>query len=146
MIKRIIIFIFALFSILYSNDLNMNAKFSNKIINKNKENYLILSFISKNKIYLNFYPLLIIKIEKQDWLKFPKDELKANDLDIDIFEFGNNKYINIKKPIKIPFELKKKYKKGKYFLILTVKGFYTIPDENITINFSKKKKIIYYIK
>jgi hypothetical protein len=145
-LKKICLIVFLFSSFVYSENLTIKAKLSNTKINKSKENYLIISFIPENKVFLNFYPLLKIEIEEKSYLKFPKDKLKANDLDVEVFEKGNNKFINMKTPIKIPFELDKEYKKGKYKLVFSIEGFYTIQQEKITIKFFSKKEIYYYIK
>ncbi len=145
-LKRIYLIISLLSTFLYAESLTIKVKLSNAQINKTKENYLIISFIPEDNVFLNFYPLLKIEIEENRYLKFPKDKLKANDLDVEVFGMGNNKFINIKTPIKIPFELGKKYKRGKYILVFTIEGFYTRLNDKITIKFFSKQEVPYYIK
>jgi len=130
---------------LISKDLKIDLFLSKNRLKANNNYNLMVEFSHNKNILVNLYPLIKIKILDSPYLKFPKDELEANDLEIKTIEQNNKKYINSEEKIEVPFEVFKDSERGRYILKLYLEGFYTDKNNNISIKFSKEFELNYKI-
>ncbi len=128
---------FCTFSLKAENNENINIliSFSTNRLKRGEPNKLIIKFKLNSGYYLNYYPLLSIQLKEYPGLNFSKDSFKMNEIDVELLNIGKKKYVNTNRPIVIPFEVLKDFKRGKYVLKIVFEGFITNINEKYAIKF-----------
>jgi hypothetical protein len=107
---------------------------------------VILKFSLKEGVSINSQPSFIIEFSPGEELVFPKNFYTASDLNIETNEDSGKEYLNLKKPIEIPFTVSLKAKRGVHILEGKVKYFAHPKNEGWCLKSASKFSATYYTR
>lgn len=85
------------------NCLKVDASVSPRWLSRGEEGKIVLKIRLAEGITINPQPSFIIECDPSDELIFPKNFFTASDLEIEIKEDTGEEYLDLEKPIEIPF-------------------------------------------
>ncbi|MFQ6109097.1 MAG: hypothetical protein ACE5L7_06045 [Candidatus Aminicenantales bacterium] len=111
------------------DSLKVKASISPKRLSRGQEGKVTLRLSLKKGIYISPHPSFVIEFDPSEELNFPKNFFTASDLEIETFEEDGEEYLNLEKPMEIPFSVKLEAKRGYHVLKGKVKYFASCPKE-----------------
>lgn len=126
--------------------LKINASVSPNRLSRGQEGKVVIEFVLDEGITVNAQPSFTIEIEPSEELVFPKNFFNASDLRIEICEDGEDEYLNLKKPIEIPFTVSLDAKQGRHPLEGKVKYFACSKEEAWCLKSTAKFSVSYFIR
>jgi len=103
--------------------LSVESSISPLRLSRGEEGKVILKFSLKEGTEITPQPSFIIEFVPNEELVFPKNFFTASDLDIEVLTEKGKEYLNLNKPIEIPFTVSLKAKRGIHRLEGKVKYF-----------------------
>ncbi len=92
-------------------------------LSRGEEGKVILKVSLNRGVVISPLPALTIEFSPGEELTFPKNFFTSSDLNIEVLEENGQEYLNLKKPIEIPFTVDLKAKRGIHVLKGKVKYF-----------------------
>lgn len=128
--RRVILFallfhsIIFYFSTSFSDDLlNVEASIVPRKISRGEEGAIILKLSLEPGTIISPHPDFVIEFKPIEELVFPKNFFTASDLEINILEKDGEESLDFAAPLKIPFTVSLKAKKGSHILEGKIKYF-----------------------
>lgn len=90
---------------------------------RGQEGQVVIKIILREGVSISPYPDFLIEFEPRPELIFPKNFFTATDLEIEVVEEEEEKSLDFKKPLRIPFTVNPEAKKGSYILEGRIKYF-----------------------
>jgi hypothetical protein len=115
-------------------------------LSRGEEGKVILKIRVSKGIAISPQPALTIEFSPGDELVFPKNFFTSSDLNIDVLEENGQEYLNLKKPVEIPFTVSPKAKRGIHILEGKVKYFARSTKEGWCLKRSSKFSATYYTR
>jgi len=94
--------------------LKVNASITPRWLSRGQEGKVVLKIKLSDGITIKPQPSFIIECNPSDELIFPKNFFTASDLEIEIIEETGKEYLNIEKPVEIPFTVSLDAKRGNH--------------------------------
>jgi len=111
-----------------------------------QEGKVILKIDIKKGMAISSQPTFVIEFSPCDALVFPKNFFTASDLGIEILENKGLEYLNLQKPIEIPFTVNTDAQRGKHSLEGKIKFFARSLDENWCLKTFSKFSASFYTR
>ena len=96
--------------------LRVEASIRPKSLARGEEGRVVLRVITQTGITLSPHPALTIEFTPCPELLFPKNFYTNSDLAIEVVEEGTARYLNMSKPLEIPFTVSPSAKRGSHIL------------------------------
>jgi hypothetical protein len=127
-LKKVAIFLalcftFSLYAVEEGKPLKIRGSIMPQRLLRSQEGKVVLRISVKKGITVSPQPSFIIEFSPCEGLIFPKNFFTASDLGIEILEEKGHQYLNLKKPIEIPFTVSNIAKKGRHTLRGKIKYF-----------------------
>ena len=103
--------------------LKVNASISPRYLSRGQEGKVVLKIRLAEGITINPQPSFIIECDPSIELIFPKNFFTASDLEIEIKDENGEEYLNLEKPIEIPFTVSLEAKRGNHSFAGRIKYF-----------------------
>ena len=103
--------------------LKIEASVVPRRLSRGEEGTVLLKLSLEEGITVSPHPDFIIEFKPCEELVFPKNFFTASDLEIDALEAAGEGYLNLQKPIKVPFTVSLEAKKGSHILEGKIKYF-----------------------
>lgn len=103
--------------------LRIEAGIRPKSLSRGEEGRVILKVITQEGITLSPHPAFTIEFSPCPELLFPKGFYTNSDLAIEVGEDAGDRYLNMSKPIEIPFTVNPSAKRGSHILEGRIKYF-----------------------
>jgi hypothetical protein len=103
--------------------LRIEAGIRPKSLSRGEEGRVVLRVITQEGITLSPHPAFTIEFSSCPELLFPKSFYTNSDLAIEIVEDAGDRYLNMSKPIEIPFTVNPSAKRGSHILEGRIKYF-----------------------
>ena len=103
--------------------LKVSALISPRYLSRGQEGKVVLKITLAEGITINPLPSFIIECDPSYELIFPKNFFTASDLEIEIKEKNGEEYLNLEKPIEIPFTVRLEAKRGNHSFAGRIKYF-----------------------
>ena len=103
--------------------LKIKSSISPTRLSRAQEGKVVLELAIEKEITISPQPSFTIEFSPCDALIFPKNFFTASDLEIETLEEKGHEYLNLKKPIEIPFTVSTEAKRGSHILQGTIKYF-----------------------
>ena len=113
---------------------------------RGEEGRVILKISVKQGFSISPQPSLIIEFGPGEELVFPKNFFTASDLNIEVLEENGEEYLNLKKPVAIPFTVSPKAKRGLHALEGKVKYFARSKKDGWCLKRSARFSATYYTR
>jgi len=111
------IFCFTLFLSAQEDDiLKIETSVSPKDLTRNQEGKVILKLILQEGLTVNPQPSFTIEFSPVEGIIFKKNKFTDSDLNIEILEEMGEEYLNLKKPLEIPFAVSPHAAEGSHLL------------------------------
>lgn len=94
--------------------LKVDALISPRYLSRGQEGKVVLKITLVEGITINPQPSFIIECDPSYELIFPKNFFTASDLEIEIKEENGEEYLNLEKPIEIPFTVSLEANRGNH--------------------------------
>ena len=120
----IVCFALALFSLAQEEKpLKIKSSISPARLARAQEGKVVLELVVEKGVAISPHPSFIIEFSSCEELVFPKNFFTASDLEIETSEENGHEYLNLKKPIEIPFTVNTEAKRGRHTLQGKIKYF-----------------------
>lgn len=103
--------------------LKIKSSISPARLSKAQEGKVVLELVVEKGITISPQPSFIIEFSPSEELVFPKNFFTASDLEIETIEKNGQEYLDLKKPIEIPFTVSTEAKQGRHALQGKIKYF-----------------------
>lgn len=103
--------------------LKVDASINPRWLSRGQEGKVVLKIKLSEGITINPHPSFIIECNPSNELIFPKDFFTASDLEIEIKEEEGDEYLNLDKPIEIPFTVSLEAARGNHSFAGRIKYF-----------------------
>lgn len=103
--------------------LKANASISPRYLSRGQEGKVVLKITVTEGITINPQPSFIIECDPSKELIFPKNFFTASDLEIEIKEENGVEFLDLKKPVEIPFTVSLDAKRGNHSFAGRIKYF-----------------------
>jgi hypothetical protein len=103
--------------------LKVDALVSPRYLSRGQEGKVVLKITLAEGITINPQPSFIIECDPSYELIFPKNFFTSSDLEIEIKEENGEEYLNLEKPIEIPFTVSLEAKRGNHSFSGRIKYF-----------------------
>lgn len=103
--------------------LKVDATISPRWLLRGQEGKVVLKIKLSEGITINPQPSFIIECDPSDELIFPKNFFTASDLEIEIKEEMGEEYLDLEKPVEIPFTVSLDAKRGNHSFSGKIKYF-----------------------
>lgn len=103
--------------------LRVEAAVRPKSLARGQEGKVVLRVLAGPGIALSPHPSFTIEFSPCPELVFPKGFYTHSDLDIEVLEEGGGKFLNLARPLEIPFSVNPQAKRGSHILQGRVKYF-----------------------
>lgn len=113
---------------------------------RGEEGQVVLKMSVKKGFSISPLPALIIEFDNGEDLVFPKNFFTASDLNIEVLEENGEEFLNLNKPILIPFTVSPKAKRGIHALAGRVKYFARSRKEGWCLKRSSRFSATYYTR
>lgn len=141
-----IVFPFAIFLFSQEDLLKVECSMNPLRLSRGEEGKVVLKITIAKGIEISPQPALIIEFGPGEELVFPKNFFTASDLNIEVLEENGQEFLNLKKPIAIPFTVSLKAKRGIHILEGKVKYFARSRKEGWCLKRSSKFSASYYTR
>jgi hypothetical protein len=140
--------IFPIFTYLFSQEDLLKVECSINPLRpaRGEEAKVVLKINVKKGIRISPQPSLTIEFDPGEELIFPKNFFTASDLNIEVLEENGEEYLNLKKPLVIPFTVSPKAKRGIHTLKGRVKYFARSKKEGWCLKRSVRFSATYYTR
>jgi hypothetical protein len=140
--------IFPVFANLFSQEdlLKVESSINPLRLSRGEEGKVILKISLSKGIAISPQPALTIELNPGEELVFPKNFFTSSDLNIEVLEENGQEYLNLKKPVEIPFTVNPKAKRGIHILEGKVKYFARSKKEGWCLKRSSKFSATYYTR
>jgi hypothetical protein len=109
--------------------LKIKASINPKRLSRGEEGKVTLKLSLKEGILISPQPSFVIEFNPSEELNFPKNFFTASDLEIETVEQNGEEYLNLEKPVEIPFSVKLEVNRGNHALKGKIKYFACCPNE-----------------
>ncbi len=113
--------------------LRVTASMSPRRLSRGQEGKVVLKVVLRKGILINSQPQFIIEFEPSKEVVFPKNFFTASDLEIETWKENGREYLDLKKPIEIPFFIDESAQRGNHKLKGRVKYFASSLKEGVCI-------------
>jgi hypothetical protein len=103
--------------------LRVEASMRPKSLSRGEEGVVVLKVILQPGLYISPHPAFTIEFIPGRELVFPKDSYTHSDLNMEVLEEGGKQYLNLQKPVEIPFTVSLEAKRGGHILEGKIKYF-----------------------
>jgi hypothetical protein len=103
--------------------LKVDASVVPRRLSRGEEGTVLLKLSLQPGISVSPHPDFIIEFQPSEEIVFPKNFFTASDLEIEVLEEGGTESLNLQKPIKIPFTVGLKARRGSYILAGRIKYY-----------------------
>jgi len=140
--------IFPIFAYLFSQEDLLKVECSINPLRpaRGEEGKVVLKISVEKGISISPLPSLTIEFDPGEELIFPKNFFTASDLNIEVLEENGEEYLNLKKPLVIPFTVSPKAKRGIHTLEGKVKYFARSKKEGWCLKRSFRFSATYYTR
>lgn len=140
--------IFPIFADIFSQEdlLKVESSINPLRLSRGEEGKVILKISVSKGIAISPQPALTIEFSPGEELVFPKNFFTSSDLNIEVLEENGQEYLNLKKPVEIPFTVSPKAKRGIHILEGKVKYFARSKKEGWCLKRSSKFSATYYTR
>jgi hypothetical protein len=107
-------------------------------LRRGEEGKIVLKFSVKEGIKVSSQPSFTIDLDPSDELVFPKNFFSASDLEIEIKEEDGKEYLELKRPIEIPFSVNMDAKRGNHTIRGKIKYFACSQEEGWCLKYTAK--------
>ena len=129
---------FLCFLLFYSNSFfsenelfQIEASISPRRLSKGQEGKVMLKITLKKGITISAQPQFIIEFKPSEELIFPKNFFTASDLEVEILKENGQEYLNLEKPLEIPFSVDMNALRGNHTLEGKIKYFACLMEEGV---------------
>jgi hypothetical protein len=129
---------FFLYAVEEGKPLKIRSSIVPQRLSRSQEGKVVLRISIKKGITVSPQPSFTIEFSPCEALIFPKNFFTASDLGIEILEEKGHQYLNLKKPIEIPFTVSNVAKRGRHTLQGKIKYFAYSSKENWCLKVSSK--------
>lgn len=126
--------------------LTIEASLSPRRLSKGQEGKVILKIFVKPDITINPQPQFIIEFEPSEEIVFPKNFFTASDLEVEILRDNGFEYLNLEKPLEIPFSVNLKAARGNHTLEGRIKYFACSNNEGWCLKRSSRFSASFYTR
>ncbi len=140
--------IFPIFAYLFSQEDLLKVECSINPLRpaRGEEGKVVLKISVEKGISISPQPSLTIEFDPGEELIFPKNFFTASDLNIEVLEENGEEYLDLKKPLVIPFTVSPKAKRGIHTLEGKVKYFARSKKEGWCLKRSFRFSATYYTR
>ena len=103
--------------------LKVDATINPRWLSRGQEGKVVLKIKLSEGITINPHPAFIIECNPSNELIFPKNFFTASDLEIEIKDEEGEEYLNLEKPIEIPFTVRLEAARGNHSFAGKIKYF-----------------------
>lgn len=103
--------------------LRIEASLRPKSLSRGEEGAVVLKVILQPGLYISPHPAFTIEFTTSKELIFPKDVYTHSDLNMEVLEEGGQQFLNVAKPIEIPFTVSLDALRGGHILEGRIKYF-----------------------
>jgi len=126
--------------------LKVEASIRPRWLSRGQEGKVILKIKLGEGITINPQPSFVIECTPSQELIFPKNFFTASDLEIEIIEKDNQEYLNLEKPIEIPFTVNLEAKRGHHTFQGKIKYFAFSKQEDWCLKSTEKFSASFYTR
>lgn len=126
--------------------LKVDATISPRWLSRGQEGKVVLKIKLSEGITVNPQPSFIIECDPSDELIFPKNFFTASDLEIEIKEEMGEEYLNLEKPVEIPFTVSLDAKRGNHSFSGRIKYFAFSKQDGWCLKSSAKFEASFYTR
>lgn len=126
--------------------LKVEASIRPRWLSRGQEGKVILKIKLAEGITINPQPSFVIECTPCQELIFPKNFFTASDLEIEIIEKNNQEYLNLEKPIEIPFTVDLEAKRGHHTFEGKIKYFAFSKEEDWCLKSKEKFSASFYTR
>lgn len=126
--------------------LRVEASVRPRWLSRGQEGKVILKIILAKGITINPQPSFVIECTPSQELIFPKNFFTASDLEIEIKEEDSQEYLNLEKPIEIPFTVNLEAKRGHHTFEGKLKYFAFSKEEDWCLKSTEKFSASFYTR
>jgi hypothetical protein len=148
--KRFLLLLFVSFVLLgfvsseVEDLLKVNVSINPRRLRRGEEGKVVLRFSVEERIRISSQPSFTIDLEPSAELIFPKNFFSASDLEIEIKEEDGKEYLELKRPIEIPFSVNMDAKRGNHTIRGKVKYFACSQEEGWCLKYTAKFSSAFY--
>lgn len=130
--------------------LKVESSMSPKRLSRGEEGKVILKVSVKEGITVSPHPHFIIEFSPSEELIFPKNFFTASDTEMEVLEDRGEEYLNLEKPIEIPFTVSLEAKRGvhslqgkiKYFACNVKEGWCLKTSSKFSVSYSTRQTVV----
>jgi hypothetical protein len=126
--------------------LKVEASVRPRWLSRGQEGKVILEIKLAKGITINPQPSFVVECTPSQELIFPKNFFTASDLEIEIKEEDNQEYLNLEKPIEIPFTVNLEAKRGHHTFEGKIKYFAFSKEEDWCLKSTEKFSASFYTR
>jgi hypothetical protein len=126
--------------------LKVSASISPRYLSRGQEGKVVLRIRLSEGITINPQPSFIIECNPSDELIFPKNFFTASDLEIEIKEETGEEYLDLEKPVEIPFTVSLEAKRGNHSFDGKIKYFAFSKQEGWCLKSTAKFTASFYTR
>lgn len=126
--------------------LSIEASVSPRRLSKGQEGKVLLKIHVQKDITINPQPQFIIEFDPSEEILFSKNFFSASDLEIEVLRDNGFEYLNLEKPLEIPFSVNLKAKRGNHNLEGRIKYFACSNKEGWCLKRSSKFTASFYTR
>lgn len=141
-----IIFLSLFLSAKGDDPLKVEASISPKRLSRGQEGKITLKISVEKGIIISPQPSFIIEFNPSGEVILPKNFFTASDLEVETSEENGAEYLNLKKPINIPFSVSLKAERGNHILKGKIKYFACSKKEGWCLKSNAKFSASFYTR
>lgn len=103
--------------------LRIEASLRPKSLSRGEEGKVVLKVLLKPGLFISPHPAFTIEFTASRELVFPKDFYTHSDLNMEVLEKDGQQYLNLEKPIEVPFTVSLEASRGGHILEGKIKYF-----------------------
>ena len=126
--------------------LRVDASVSPRWLSRGQEGQVVLKIKLADGITINPQPSFVIECDPSDELIFPKNFFTASDLEIEIKEENGEEFLDLEKPIEIPFTVSLEAKRGNHSIAGRIKYFAFSRQEGWCLKSTTKFSASFYTR
>ena len=126
--------------------LDVDASISPRWLSRGQEGKVVLKIKLSDGITISPRPSFIIECDPSDELIFPKNFFTASDLEIEIIEDAGEEYLNLERPVEIPFTVSLEAKRGNHSFKGRIKYFAFSKQEKWCLKSTAKFAASFYTR
>lgn len=126
--------------------LRVEASIRPRWLSRGQEGKVLVRIILAKGITINPQPSFVIECTPSQELIFPKNFFTASDLEIEIKEENSQEYLNLEKPIEIPFTVNLEARRGHHTFEGKIKYFAFSKEEDWCLKSTEKFSASFYTR